>query len=183
MSYRLVTVATFHEPVAAALARNFLENEGIPAVLFDEDTIATGWMLSGAIGGIKLQVARIHLERAEMLLSQIQSNKEESDADEPMTPQTAIATQEIAEELQAEREDKKPINQLVDRLFRTAVFGLILWPLQAYVLLLLLQLFQEKGKVSPNRRWKVWASMLLNVPLMSLVGIPLLCLMDSFSRR
>jgi hypothetical protein len=179
MPDRLVTVATFHQPVAATLAKNFLESEGIPAVLFDESTVATDWMLSTAIGGIKLQVAPEHLERAEFLLGRIQ---EERDQDEmPPAPQTAIATQEIAEEMQSEREDKKPINQLADRLFRSAVFGLILCPVQAYVLILLLQLRWEEGKVSPNRRWKVWASMLLNVPLMSLVVVPLLYLTHSFS--
>src|SRR6516164_6008964 len=120
MSDRLVTVATFHEPVAAALARNFLESEGIPAVLFDEDTIATNWMLSGAIGGIKLQVEPIHIERAEMLLTQVQADKEEAEDDDAPILQTAIASQEIAEDLQSEREDKEPINQLADRLFRTA---------------------------------------------------------------
>jgi hypothetical protein len=176
-------VATFHEPVAAALARNFLESEGIPAVLFDEDTIATNWMLSGAIGGIKLQVEPIHIERAEMLLTQVQADKEEAEDDDAPILQTAIASQEIAEDLQSEREDKEPINQLADRLFRTAVFGLILWPLQAYVLFLLLQLLGEQGKVSPNRRWKVWAAVLLNIPLMSIVVVPLLWLMKYMAQR
>src|ERR1019366_6112195 len=82
-------------------------------------------------------------------------------------------------DMQAEREDKKPINVLVDRLFRSAVFGLILWPIQAYVLFLLVQLLREEGKVSPNRRWKIWASMLLNIPLMSLVVVPILYLTHS----
>jgi hypothetical protein len=183
MSDRLTTVATFHEPVAAALARNFLESEGIPAVLFDETTIATDWMLAGAIGGIKLQVAPIHLERAELLLSQIQDDREEAEVDEPMTTQTAIASREIAEELQAEREDRAPINQLVDRLFRCAIFGLILWPLQLYTLYLLLQLAGTQEKASPDRKWKIWVSMLVNVPLMSVIVVPLLCLLDRFSRR
>jgi hypothetical protein len=138
-------------------------------------------MLSAAIGGIKLQVAPIHVERAEMLLVQIQADRDEDDG--PPLPQTAIATQEIAEDLQSEREDKEPINQLADRLFRTAVFGLLLWPLQAYVLILLWQLLGEKGVVSRNRRWKIWASVLLNIPLVSVVVVPLLCLMDIFSRR
>src|ERR1035438_8068978 len=114
MADRLVTVATFHEPVAAALAQNFLESEGIPAALFDESTIATDWMLSTAIGGIKLQVAPIHFERAELLLGQIQAEREEAGEDYEPLPQTAIATQEIAEDMQAEREDLAPINQLAD---------------------------------------------------------------------
>ena len=183
MSDRFVTVATFHEPVAAALAKNFLDSEGIPAVLFDEDTIATDWMLSGAIGGIKLQVARGHIERAEMLLNQIHAEREEAEADEEMMPQTAIATQEIAEELQAEREDQAEINQLADKLLRSAVFGLVFWPLQLYTLYLLAAIAGSEGTISPNRRWKVWTSMLLNMPLMSVVLIPIFWLLNYLGSR
>jgi hypothetical protein len=180
MSYRLVTVATFHEPVAAALARNFLESEGIPSVLFDEDTIATDWMLSGAIGGIKLQVAPIHLERAEMLLAQIQAERE--DADDELIPQTAIATQEIAEDMRSEREDRELINQLTDKLFRSAVFGLIFCPLFFYTIYLLMEIASTEGTISPNRRWKIWVSMpLMAVPLLLMVflAMPSWCMFGS----
>ena len=182
MSDRLRTVATFHEPVAAALAKNYLESNGIPAVLIDEATIATDWMLSGAIGGIKLQVLPIHLERAEMLLTQVEAERRELDDEEPM-PASAIASREIAEELHSDRVDREPINQLADRLFRCAVFGLIFWPLQGYVLWLLLQWLGEEGSVSPDRRWKIWASALLNVPLWCVVVIPGLYLMEMLSQR
>src|SRR5471030_1238224 len=108
------------------MAKNYLEEEGIPAVLIDESTVATDWMLSNAIGGIKLQVLPIHIERAELLLEQIQDDKDEAEhEDSPVSAQTAIASQEIAEELKAEREDQAAINQLVDRLFRVTIFGLI----------------------------------------------------------
>jgi hypothetical protein len=121
---RLVTIATFHDPVAAALAKNFLASEEIPAVLFDESTVAIAWQLAGAIGGIKLQVAAIHVERAELLLAQIQEEKLADDEAEPL-PATGFASLETAEELQAEVEDKEPINLLVDRMYRSAIFGLI----------------------------------------------------------
>jgi hypothetical protein len=182
--HRLVTIATFHEPVAAAMAQNFLENEGIPSALLDEATIATDWMLASAIGGIKLQVAPEHVERAEFLLARVQEDPDDDDDDElPPAAATAIATREIAEELQAEREERDPINQLADRLLRTAIFGLILWPLQLYALLLLLELGGSEGRVSPERRWKVWVSMVLNVPLMALIVVPLFCLFNWFSGR
>ena len=176
MSDRLVTVATFHEPVAATLAKNFLDSEGIPAVLFDESTIATDWMLSAAIGGIKLQVAAIHFERAELLLTRIQAERDdaEEEDDEPM-PSTAIATQEIAEEMQAENEDREPINQMTDTLFRSAVFGLIFCPLVFYSIYLLVEIAGAEGTISPNRRWKLWVSLpLLTVPLffMGIVVLP-----------
>ncbi|MSQ92961.1 MAG: hypothetical protein EXR98_00225 [Gemmataceae bacterium] len=160
-----VAVATFQDPIAAAVVKNFLDAQGIPSELIDEATIATDWMLSGAIGGIKLQVAPLHLERAEMLLAQVEEEKAATD-DEPPPPQTGIAAREVAEELQAEREDRAPINKLVDRIFRATVFGLILWPLQAYAFCLLVQLTSEEGEVSPNRRWKVWASLLLSLPIL-----------------
>ena len=165
MANRLVTVATFHEPVAAAMAQNFLANEGIPAILTNETTIT---MLAGAIGGIQLQVAPLHLERAEMLLTQVREERAAAQ-DELPVPHTAIATQETAEELQAEREDREPINQLTDKLLRSAVFGLVFWPLQLYTLFLLLIILQSEGTVSPKRRWKVWMSALLNIPLVIVV--------------
>ncbi len=65
MSQRLVTVATYQDPVGAAMARNVLESEGIAAYLLDEMTVVT---FAGAIGGIMLQVAPADLERAETLL-------------------------------------------------------------------------------------------------------------------
>ncbi|MBI1832438.1 MAG: DUF2007 domain-containing protein [Planctomycetes bacterium] len=168
MSDRMVTIATFHDPLAAALAKNYLEGQGIPSELFDEDTIATGWMLAGAVGGIKLQVEVIHVERAEMLLEQIQEERAKADAEAAAgPPENAIATQEIAEELQADREDQAPINQQTDRLFRTAVFGLLFWPLQLYALYLLAEIWSMDARISPDRRWKIWASMLLNVPIVA----------------
>ncbi len=184
MSDRLVTVATFQDSVAAALAKNFLEHEGISCVLIDDTTVATDWMLSAAIGGVKLQVTALNLERAEMLLTQIQQERDEADDDDyddddDAPTHTAIATREIAEDLQAEQADRAPINQLADKVFRAAVFGLILWPLQLYVLYLLACIFAEEGKVSPDRRWKVWAAVLLNMPLMSVIVGPLLCFFGS----
>lgn len=179
MTDRLVTVATFQDSVAADLAKNFLEHEGIACVLIDDTTVATDWMLSAAIGGVKLQVAALNVERAEMLLARIQNERDQADdesSDE--ADETAIATREIAEDLQAEEEDRAPINQLADKAFRAAVFGLILWPLQLYALYLLACIFAEEGKVSRDRRWKVWAAVVLNVPLMSVIVLPLLCFLQ-----
>jgi hypothetical protein len=178
MSSRLVTIATFQDPVAAAMARNFLESEGIQACLIDESTVATDWLISTAIGGIKLQVESMQVERAEMLLAQ---SRDENTPDEQPTPQTAIAAEDAAEELRQENEDKAPINILTDRLFRCSVFGLLFLPLQLYTLYLLASILGADGKVSPKRRWKIWVSMALNYPLLAVVGIPLLWMFDVWS--
>ncbi len=172
------TVATFQDTIAAAVAKNFLDNEGIPSILLDEATVATDWMLSTAIGGIKLQVAPHHLERAELLLVQIRETQDEQAANTPVPDANAgqFASAEIAEDLQSDLEDKQPINELTDKLFRTTVFGYIIWPLQAYALFLMLQIATSEGKVSPKRRWKIWLSVVLNVPILMVVIVPLLCL-------
>lgn len=159
MMERYVTVAAFQDPVAAALAKNFLEGRGIPAVLVDEMTVGTLWSVANAVGGVKVQVPVIHVERAEMLLEQ--ASEPEAEEESP-DARTAIATAEIADELRSEEEDRAPINQLVDRLFRVVVLGLLFWPLQFYALYLLLQLMGEPGRVSDNRRWKIWVCLLFS---------------------
>jgi hypothetical protein len=65
---------------------------------------------------------------------------------------------------------------LTNRIFRATVFGLIFWPIQFYALWMLMTLFSERGTLSANRRWKVWASVALNLPLLALVLVPLFCL-------
>ncbi len=53
---KLVTVATFNEASPANLTRSFLNDHGIDATLADEHLVEMNWMLSNAVGGIKLKV-------------------------------------------------------------------------------------------------------------------------------
>jgi len=64
----LVTVAAFATPVEAGLAKNRLESEGIPVFLNEEAT--AGWFafFGPALGGVKIQVAPEHLEKAQEIL-------------------------------------------------------------------------------------------------------------------
>jgi hypothetical protein len=173
----LITMATFDDAVAAALAKNYLESEGIPALLHDESSVATDWLLSNAIGGIKLQVALHHLERAEFLLERISGrNRADNLPHEEAMPEAIAAPdkaaqirakqQEMEEEQRAEEIDRMPCNLLVDRLFRATVMGFLFIPLQFYAIWLLLQAFGALDDVDPRRRWKFWVSIFLNIPLM-----------------
>src|SRR5258707_1016358 len=56
MDDKLITIATFGNAVEANLAKNRLETAGIRAFLADEDTVDMAWQLTGAVGGIKLQI-------------------------------------------------------------------------------------------------------------------------------
>jgi hypothetical protein len=168
MADRLVTVATFGDPVEAAMARNALEAGGIRTYLRDEEAVAVNWSLGNALGGIKLQVNAWDFERAELLLSrQAREAAEQPPAEQAL--ETALTTAEAAEELRHERAEQAPANRCADRAFRAAVFGLLFWPIQLYATWMLLSLLQAEGTVTPDRRWKVWAAVVINIPML-LVG-------------
>lgn len=64
----LVKIATFDCPVLAHLARNKLELAGIATFLDGEHHVAMDWLISNAIGGIKLLVANEDQEKAVIAL-------------------------------------------------------------------------------------------------------------------
>ncbi len=59
-----IAVASFSQPVEAHLARTKLESEGIPCVVGDENLIRVDWLLSNAVGGVKLMVPVSEVDRA-----------------------------------------------------------------------------------------------------------------------
>jgi hypothetical protein len=68
---RLVTVAEYLGQAEAHLIRSRLEAEGIHAYLDNELTIAMDWLLSNAIGGVKVLVAEKDAERARAVLAAV----------------------------------------------------------------------------------------------------------------
>ena len=56
MAKRLVTIATFDQPAQARLAQNALKEAGVAATVSDENLVAMDWLLSNAVGGVKVQV-------------------------------------------------------------------------------------------------------------------------------
>jgi predicted RNA-binding Zn-ribbon protein involved in translation (DUF1610 family) len=60
----LVTVGRFREPQLAHLAKTKLESEGINAFVRDEYTVGVNWLLSNAIGGVKVKVSEEDEQRA-----------------------------------------------------------------------------------------------------------------------
>ena len=67
---KLKIVARFLSAPEAHLARNRLEQEGVQAFLDSEHHISMEWMISNALGGVKLLVRARDLEIAEKILSQ-----------------------------------------------------------------------------------------------------------------
>jgi hypothetical protein len=72
------TLASFSQPMGAHLLRARLESNGIASYIRDENMIAVDWMLSNAIGGVKVDVADEDYERA---LEMIETESPQTDAD------------------------------------------------------------------------------------------------------
>ena len=175
MHDRLMTVATFNDPVEAVIAQNYLQSEGITACLIDENTVSTDWALGNAIGGIKLQVASHSVEEALSLLRRRERDRPTDDDDPTPVAVSPAVAKELAEDESAEREDQAPVNQLADKMFRSAVFGLIFWPLQIYTIWLMFALMGAERSVSSDRRWKVWTAGLI----VGAIAIPSFCFLGT----
>ena len=64
------TIATFSKPEDAHLLRMRLEAGGIPAFIQDENLIQMDWLLSNAVGGVRVQVADEDVTAACQLLAE-----------------------------------------------------------------------------------------------------------------
>jgi hypothetical protein len=66
----LVTLRHFRDIPEAFLAKGKLESAGIECVLADGNLVRMDWLLSNAIGGIRLQVHQRELESARAILDE-----------------------------------------------------------------------------------------------------------------
>ena len=71
----LITVASYPDALQAHLARGRLEAEGIPAVIADEYYVSANWMMSNALGGVKVQVGERMADRAVEILRQLDAGE------------------------------------------------------------------------------------------------------------
>jgi hypothetical protein len=69
MEENLVTVMTFSTLWEAEMAASRLESEDVPAYLKDGETVNMNWLLSNAVGGVKVQVTNADLRKAKEILS------------------------------------------------------------------------------------------------------------------
>lgn len=173
MAGKLVTVATFDMPTEAHLAKGLLEANGLAAFLADELTVGVAWHLSNAVCGIKLQVAENDAERAAGILSA----REDSYVNED----------ELADLPEVEESEAEPplstADKTVDRAVRAALLALILFPffpLYFYSLWQLGRLAFSGQKISPNKRRRIRLAVLLNLPMLAILGVVVLWLFQKF---
>jgi hypothetical protein len=129
---RLVVAATFLEPNEAHIARARLEAEGIQARLDGEHHVAMNWMISNAIGGVKLLVPEPALAAAQGILREVGPEiLDDETGDETPDRITGEITGETIGEMANEAEpDFCPVcqstNVSLERLNRRLVFLSIL---------------------------------------------------------
>ena len=77
------TVDRFFHPTEAHIAAGRLKSEGIPVYLLGINHASANWLLSSALGGIRLQVPAAYVDDARRFLAQI---VKPSDDDEDRCP-------------------------------------------------------------------------------------------------
>jgi hypothetical protein len=167
MADDLVTVATFEFLPLAEAARAHLIAEGIPAFLWDAETVYMAWSLGNALGYIKLQVPEAQAERARGILDETEENSTHAqeqgqtertagDADFPPqdfvpSPDDSPDAREKYESLESERSDqtqedsvdeKSPTTMDTFRSLKKPVLLLFLAPVFAGLGLLVLALLE-----------------------------------------
>jgi hypothetical protein len=70
VTWVLVTLNHFRDMPEALLAKGKLESAGIHSVLADGNLVRMDWLLSNAIGGIRLQVEQQDLDSARAVLNE-----------------------------------------------------------------------------------------------------------------
>ena len=73
------TVDRYFHPTDAHIAAGKLESEGIPVFLLGINHASANWLLSNALGGIRLQVPESCAEEARRLLAETAEVDEETD--------------------------------------------------------------------------------------------------------
>lgn len=94
MSDRLVTIATFETAPRAHVARAALEDAGIRVFVADEEIVSMDWMLSNAVGGVKLKVRESDAERALAVLDARFGTGEPLVSDEELAAEAEAAPRE-----------------------------------------------------------------------------------------
>lgn len=153
----LVTVARFGDPIEANLARNRLQEGGVPAFLAEVETVGLAWEFASATGGIKLQVAESDEAKASALL---RGRLDDAAVDPDGLVQEARRAPPEDDEARVEDDEddepdavETPRDREADRVFRGAVLGIIFFPLQFYITYLIVKAWLSTEPLS-ERSWR-----------------------------
>ena len=170
MSDRLVTVAIFSSPIAANIAKNQLEAAGLKVAIADEESVGMSWVLAAALGGIKLQVFEKDTAEALAVLGDTSASTDLPNTDRTTEDFLPNETEQPAESEGAEDVNPEPVlsnrDQMAERAFRCAIFGLLLAPIEFFAFWLLLNVYISDEPLSADNRWKAKVAAAINLPMM-----------------
>ncbi len=201
MSGKLVKLATFLNPVEAEMARNRLEEAGIPAAV----TGGTAGVFAGmgAFSELVVEIPEEHLERATALLDSLANAAVEPSAEDtaaflewqeslhaepgsngaPAVDATGRSDVDgdmlVAPPAREEPDERHSVRMsaegLANRAWRAAVFGLIVFPLflHLYSVWLLLRLAVLPHEVTPRTMRRIYGALLIDGFVFTVVGLVL----------
>ena len=174
MSRRLVTIATFDQPAQARLAKNVLDEAKIQAAIGDENLVAMDWLLSNAVGGVKVQVWEEDAERAVTVLEQKLGERGEGlgvkVSAEELATEAEAATPDEGEEPETppaetpaslETEPASERDEYARRTAFAGILGLIFPPVAPFAVYLFLNAAFGEGNLSPRGRMNLWVGGLM----------------------
>lgn len=180
---KLVIIARFQGVVAASLAQNKLEEAGIPSFLADAETITTDWLLSNAMGGVKLQVSVHDAERAREVLAQ-----EMDEASLEALTEEAVESGDDDTELHGGDADVpyaalSEREELAQRSWRGAMLSLAFPPMYLLIAWMLLRVYQSKEPLGQPYRRQAWYAACLTVPIVAILLILLYFMLQEVLRN
>jgi uncharacterized protein YbaR (Trm112 family) len=89
------TIGSFEFPADALIIKGKLEAEGIPVFLRDEATVNSDPSLSGAMGGIRLQVYATDWDRAKQIYDEVRGYATDKDGNPIVCPNCKATRSEI----------------------------------------------------------------------------------------
>jgi hypothetical protein len=137
-AYELVTIANYWDGNEAQLARMHLESFDVRSFIAGEAMSSMFWQYNNAIGGVRLQVAQHDAERARKILSAAIEIEDEHE-------RAAFSDDPEEDSLNAREQN-------ADRALRGALVGMLLPPLELYVVWLLIKVFVSQQPLRDRQR-------------------------------
>jgi hypothetical protein len=69
----MLTLKIFDTSIEAHLLKSRLESEGIPSYIFDENIVTLNPLYNNLVGGVKLKISALDLDRAQKILDEIEA--------------------------------------------------------------------------------------------------------------
>lgn len=162
---RLVTIASFSDPVGANIARSVLDSEGIAACLGAETTNTMLNYYGSALGGVKLMVFADQVDKAKAILAAHSA----ADFSDSAAPHANFDDDEEDEDEDSPQQRERDGH--IRRAWTAAVLGLLLCPplLNLYSMYLLVRhgLLVDEPQYRPN--WRTNAAVCVN--LLAIAGV------------